>query len=63
MIISPKLHIFIATCIGGYTFFNIVGLKGRSHKILDNEMGGHKNIAEVLLEIHDLPIPPKMVSP
>ena len=25
--------------------------------------GGHKNIAEVLSEIHDPPIPKKMVAP
>ena len=32
------------------------------HRLFDHQIGGHKNIVEVLLEIHDL-IPMKVVSP
>ena len=33
------------------------------HKIFDHQIGGSQNIAEVLSEIHDPPIPKKMVAP
>ena len=56
--IVPKMHVFCATHIGGYIF-----LRHWGHKIFDHQMGGHKNIAEVLSEIHDPPIPKKMVAP
>ena len=60
--IAPKMHIFCARCIGVTCFFNIVALEG-GHKIFDHQIeGGHKNIAEVLSEIHDPPIPKKMVA-
>ena len=56
--IAPKMHIFCATRIG-VTCFNIVAPEG-GHKIFDHQMGGgHKNIAEVLSEIHDPTIPRK----
>ena len=44
--------IYLARAYLGVTcFFNIVAPGG--HKIFDHQMGDHKNIAEVLLEIHD----------
>ena len=49
--ITHKLHIFRVMRIGGYMF--------PPHQM----GGGHKNIAEVLSEIHDPPIPKKMVAP
>ena len=38
---------------------------GGGHKIFDHQIGGggHEDIAEVLSEIHDPPIPKKMVAP
>ena len=69
--IAPNMHIFCATRIGGPNsrsalgvtcFFNIVAPEG-GHKIFDHQIGGHKNIAEVLSEIHDPPILKKMVAP
>ena len=47
--ITPKMHIFCAMYMLGVTcFFNIVALDG-----LIIEYEGHKNIAEVLSEIHN----------
>ena len=60
--IASKMQISCATHIGVTCFFNIVAPEG-GHKIFDHQMGGHKNIAEVLSEIHDPPIPKKMVAP
>ena len=60
--IAPKMHIFRATHIGVTYVFNIVASEG-GHKIFDHQIGGHKNIAEVLSEIHDPTIPKKMVAP
>ena len=31
--------------------------------MFDQQIGGHKNIAEVLSEIHDPPVPKKMMAP
>ena len=59
------MHIFRPARIGGYIitcFFNIVAPEG-AHKIFNHQIGGHKNIAEVLSEIYDPPIPKKMVAP
>ena len=61
--IARKKNIFFALRALGVTcFYNIVALEG-GHKIFDHQMGGHKNIAEVLSEIHDPLIPKKMVAP
>ena len=62
--IAPKMHIFCATRIVVTCFFNIVAPEG-GNKIFDHQIGGggHKNIAEVLSQIHDPPIPKKMVAP
>ena len=38
--IAPKLHIFCATCIEGYMFFNIIVPRVRGHKIFDYHIGG-----------------------
>ena len=58
------MHIFSTLRTLGVTcFFNIVGPDGGGHKIFDHQMGGSQNIAEVLSEIHDPPIPKKMVAP
>ena len=59
------MHIFCATCIGGYMFLQHCSSRGGSYicKIFDHQIGGYKNIAEVLSEIHDPPIPKKMVAP
>ena len=35
-------------------------IQRRGHRIFDHQIGGSQNIAEVLLEIHDPPIPKKM---
>ena len=53
--IAPKMHIFCATRIGGYMFLQHCSSKGGGHKIFDHQIGGHKNIAEVLSEIYDPP--------
>ena len=37
-------------------------MKG-GHKIFDHQIGGHKNIAEVLSEIYDPPIPKENGGP
>ena len=60
--ITSKMHIFRATHIGGYMFLQHCS-SGGGHKIFDHQIGGHKNIPEVLSEIHDPPIPKKMVAP
>ena len=59
------MHIFCATSIGDYMFLQHCSSGERGHKNFDHQMGGgdHKNIAEVLSEIHDPPIPKKMVAP
>ena len=52
--IAHKMHIFRATRIGGYMFLQHCSPGGGGvHKIFDHQIGGHKNIAEVLSEIHD----------
>ena len=51
---SPKMHIFCVREFGVTCFFNIVAPEG-GHKIFDHQIGGHKNIGKVLLEIHDPP--------
>ena len=56
------MHIFHATRIGVTCFFNIVARVG-GHTIFDHQIGGHKNIAKVLSEIYNPPIPKKMVTP
>ena len=56
--VAFKMHIFRATRIVVTCFFNTVAPE-RGHKMFDH----HKNIAEVLSEIHDPPIPKKMVAP
>ena len=63
---SPKMHIFCTTHIGGYMFLQHCssgGGGGGIIKFLIIKWGGHKNIAEELSEIHDPPIPKKMVAP
>ena len=58
------MHIFRSTGIGGYMFLQHCSSGWGGHKIFDHQIrGGHKNIAEVLSEIHDPPIPKKMVAP
>ena len=57
------MHIFHATRIGGYIFLQHCSSEWGGHKIFDHQMGGHKNIAEVLSEIYDPTIPKKMVAP
>ena len=47
------MHIFCATHMGVTCFFNIVAPEG-GHKMFDHQIGDHKNIAEVLSEIHIL---------
>ena len=62
--IAPKCVFSTVHTLGVTYFFNIVVPGGgESHKIFDHQMGGHKNIAEVLSEIYDPPIPKKMVAP
>ena len=65
--IAQKMLIFYATCIGVTCFFNrdCTSSGGGGHKIFDHQIGGHKSTAEVglLSEIHDPPIPKKMVAP
>ena len=52
--------------LGVTCFFNIVALGGGGwvikFLIIKTKKGGHKNTAEVLSEIHDPPIPKKMVA-
>ena len=45
------MHIFRATHIGVTCFFKIVAEGG--HEIFDHQIGGHKDISEVLSEIYD----------
>ena len=62
--IARKMDYSALHALGVTCFFNIVAPEG-GHKIFDHQigpMGGHKNIAEVLSEIHDPPIPKKMVT-
>ena len=47
------MHIFRATRIGGYIFLQHFNSGWGGHKIFDHQIGGHKNIAEVLSEIYD----------
>ena len=61
--IAPKCIFSALRALGVTSFFNIVAQKGGCHKIFDHQIGGHKYIAEVLSEIHDPPIPKKMVAP
>ena len=62
--IAPKMHTFCDTRIGGYMFLHLEAPEEGGHKIVDHQIGGgHKNIAEVLSEIHEPPIPKKMVAP
>ena len=56
------MHIFRDMCIEGYIFLQHCSSGWGGHKIFDHLMGGHKNIAEVLSEIYDSPIPKKMVT-
>ena len=60
--IAPKMHIFALRALRVTCFFHIVAPKG-GHKIFDHQIGGHKNIAEILSKIHDPPIPKKVVAP
>ena len=61
--IAPKNAYFLHYAHWGlHVFFNIAAPEG-GHKIFDHQVGGHKNIDEVLSEIHDPPIPKKMVAP
>ena len=59
------MHIFRATRVGGLHVSSTLWLRmgGGGHKIFDHQIGGSQNIAEVLSEIHDPPIPKKMVAP
>ena len=60
-----KMHIFRATHIGGYIFLQHCSSGWGSYFFFffDQQIGGHKNITEVLSEIYDPPIPKKMVAP
>ena len=59
--IAPKC-IFSVLHALGVTYIVAPG-GGGGHKIFDHQIGGSKNIAEVLSEIYDPPIPKKMVAP
>ena len=64
--IAPKVHIFRATPIGVTCFFKFQHCSsgGRGVINVDHQIGGgHKNIAEVLSEIHDPPFQRKWWSP
>ena len=38
--IAPKMHIFRATCIGGYMFLQHCSSGWGGHKIFDHQIGG-----------------------
>ena len=61
--IAPKCIFSVLRALGVTYFFNIVALGGGVIKFLIIKWGGHKNIAKVLLEIYDPPLPKKMVAP
>ena len=62
--IAPKMHIFCSTRNGGYMFLQHCSSEG-GHNIFDHQMGGGvtKILPRYFREIHDPPIPKKMVSP
>ena len=58
------MHILCATRIGGYIYLQHCSSGwGGGHRFFDHQIGGSQNIAEVLPEIYDPPIPKKMVAP
>ena len=52
--IAPKCIFSVLRALGVAHFFSIVA-PGGGHKIFDHQIGGHKNITEVLSEIYDPP--------
>ena len=58
---NPQNAYFPHYIVGTY-FFNIVAPEGDGHKNFNHWVRGRKNIGELLLEIHDPPIPKKMVA-
>ena len=62
--LPPNCIFSMLRTLGVTCFFNIVAPDGGGHKIFDHQIGGgHKNIAEVLSEIHDTPFQRKCWPP